>query len=302
MLWSWAVPKGIPLLNKPNHLAVRTEDHPLEYLTFHGEIPQGQYGAGSMTIWDSGTYEAEKLRDNEVIVTLHGKRVDGKYALFQTKGNQWMIHRMSPPADPSREPVPHDLRPMLATAAETLPPDQDELGVRDEVGRHAGDHRDRGGPAHAHLPARQRRHVALSGAARRLETRSAQTDMVLDGEIVALDDDGRPSFEQLQPRMQAGSASVARRLAAERPDGLHDLRPALARRPLHVRAAVHATGAKLLEKLALVGPDLADATHDDRRRRRRATPPRASSGWRVSSPSGSTAPTNRAVARTRGAR
>ena len=59
-----------------------------------------------MTIWDSGTYEAEKLRDDEVIVTLHGERVDGKYVLFQTKGNQWMIHRMSPPADPTREPVP----------------------------------------------------------------------------------------------------------------------------------------------------------------------------------------------------
>ena len=100
VLWSWALPKGVPLLNRPNHLAVRTEDHPLEYLTFHGDIPAGQYGAGSMTIWDSGTYEAEKLRDDEVIVTLHGERVDGKYALFQTKGNQWMIHRMSPPADP----------------------------------------------------------------------------------------------------------------------------------------------------------------------------------------------------------
>ena len=68
MLWSWAVPKGIPMRQKPNHLAVRTEDHPLEYLTFHGEIPRGQYGAGTMTVWDAGTYEAEKLRDDEVIV------------------------------------------------------------------------------------------------------------------------------------------------------------------------------------------------------------------------------------------
>ena len=103
VLWSWAVPKGIPMLNQPNHLAVRTEDHPMEYLTFRGDIPKGQYGAGTMSVWDSGTYEAEKLRDDEVIVTLHGKKVDGKYALFRTRGNQWMIHRMSPPGRPDAQ-------------------------------------------------------------------------------------------------------------------------------------------------------------------------------------------------------
>ena len=80
------MPKGIPLRQKPNHLAVRTEDHPLEYLEFRGQIADGQYGAGTMTVWDHGTYEAEKLRDDEVIVTLHGERVDGKYALFRTRG------------------------------------------------------------------------------------------------------------------------------------------------------------------------------------------------------------------------
>jgi bifunctional non-homologous end joining protein LigD len=216
VLWSWAVPKGVPLLNKPNHLAVRTEDHPLEYLTFHGEIPQGQYGAGSMTIWDSGTFEAEKMRDNEVIVTLHGQQVDGKYALFQTKGNQWMIHRMSPPADPSREPVPHDLQPMLATASDALPLDQENWafemkwdGMRVIIVVEAGQltlTSRLGNDATSRFP-----------ELRALGDALADTDMVLDGEIVALDDNGRPSFEQLQPRMQAGSASVSRRLGAERP-------------------------------------------------------------------------------------
>ncbi len=216
VLWSWAVPKGIPLLNKPNHLAVRTEDHPLQYLTFHGEIPKGQYGAGSMTIWDSGTYEPEKLRDNEVIVTLHGERVDGKYALFQTKGSQWMIHRMSPPADPTREPVPRDLRPMLATPAQALPRDQRNWafemkwdGMRVLLLVEAGQ-----------LTLTSR--LGNDATSRFPELRAlgdvlAQTDVVLDGEIVALDANGRPSFEQLQPRMQVGSASVARRLAAEHP-------------------------------------------------------------------------------------
>ena len=252
VLWSWAVPKGVPMLNKPNHLAVRTEDHPLEYLTFHGEIPQGQYGAGSMTIWDSGTYEAEKMRDNEVIVTLHGERVDGKYALFQTKGDQWMMHRMSPPADPSREPVPHDLKPMLATASDALPLDQANWafemkwdGMRVIIVIEAGQitlTSRLGNDATSRFP-----------ELRALGDALAQTDMVLDGEIVALDDNGRPSFEQLQPRMQAGSASVSRRLAADRPTVcmIFDLLwldgHSTCELPYRDRRA-------LLEKLALSGP------------------------------------------------
>jgi bifunctional non-homologous end joining protein LigD len=215
VLWSWAVPKGVPPLNRPNHLAVRTEDHPIEYLTFHGEIPKGQYGAGSMTIWDSGTYEAEKLRDDEVIVTLHGERVDGKYVLFHTLGDQWMIHRMSPPADPSREPIPRDLQPMLATSAETLPSDDENWafemkwdGMRVVLVVEAGQltlTSRLGNDATSRFP-----------ELRALGDALARTDVVLDGEIVALADDGRPSFERLQPRMQAGSAAVSRRLASER--------------------------------------------------------------------------------------
>src|SRR5256885_13555170 len=89
VLVSWSVPKGIPEDPKVNHLAVHTEDHPLSYADFAGEIPAGNYGAGSVTIWDHGTYETHKFRDREVIVTLHGERVRGKYALFQTDGRNW---------------------------------------------------------------------------------------------------------------------------------------------------------------------------------------------------------------------
>ena len=114
VLVSWALPRGIPSHPKENRLAVRTEDHPLEYLTFHGEIPKGSYGAGTMEVWDSGVYECEKWRDDEVIVTLHGTRVSGRYVLFRTRGKDWMIHRMDPPADPSAEPMPDPPQPMLA--------------------------------------------------------------------------------------------------------------------------------------------------------------------------------------------
>ena len=93
-LASWALPRGIPEHPDENRLAVRTEDHPLQYLEFHGEIPQGEYGAGTMSVWDRGTYEAEKFRDDEVIAVFHGERLKGRYALFRTRGQDWLMHRM----------------------------------------------------------------------------------------------------------------------------------------------------------------------------------------------------------------
>ncbi|MEC3955203.1 ATP-dependent DNA ligase [Nocardia sp. CDC153] len=129
VLVSWAVPKGPPTDTGENRLAVHTEDHPMEYLTFHGSIPKGEYGGGEMTIWDTGTYETEKWRDDEVIVWLRGERLDGRYALIQTNGNQWLMHLMKDQTRPGSEgnggervsakraptPLPHGLTPMLAT-------------------------------------------------------------------------------------------------------------------------------------------------------------------------------------------
>ncbi|WP_230465816.1 DNA polymerase ligase N-terminal domain-containing protein [[Actinomadura] parvosata] len=111
VLVSWAVPKGLPADPDTNHLAVHTEDHPMEYLTFHGEIPKGEYGGGTMTVWDTGTYETEKWSDREVKVVLRGERASGRFVLFRTRGKNWMIHRMGAPV---RDPFP-PLTPMLPT-------------------------------------------------------------------------------------------------------------------------------------------------------------------------------------------
>ncbi|TLM75548.1 ATP-dependent DNA ligase [Pseudarthrobacter sp. NamB4] len=107
VLVSWALPKGVPETGGKNHLAVQTEDHPMDYLTFHGTIPKGEYGAGEMTIWDTGTYELHKwINGREVIVTLNGSEGGGlggskKVALIHTgRGQgkdaegQWLIHLM----------------------------------------------------------------------------------------------------------------------------------------------------------------------------------------------------------------
>jgi len=117
-LVSFAVPNGLPEEPKDNRLAVHTEDHPLEYLDFEGDIPKGSYGAGSMRVWDRGTYEELKWQPRKIEVALHGERVEGRYALFPIdKGEDpknWMIHRMDPPADATREPMPDKIVPMMA--------------------------------------------------------------------------------------------------------------------------------------------------------------------------------------------
>ncbi len=216
VLASWALPKGVPQDPKENRLAVHTEDHPLEYLEFEGEIPKGEYGAGTIAIWDRGTYEAEKLRDDEVILTFAGERVKGKYALFQTKGDNWMIHRMDPPADPDHEAMPRHLKPMLATLSTRLPPDEEAWayeikwdGVRAIAYSEAGRLR---------LESRNLREITshypeLRGLGAELGAREA----VFDGEVVAFDDDGRPSFELLQSRMNLASEAAVRRRMADCP-------------------------------------------------------------------------------------
>ena len=218
VLASWAVPNGIPEEPEHNRKAVRTEDHPLEYLEFHGEIPAGNYGAGTMTIWDSGTYECHKWRHDEVMISFSGERVQGRYVLFRAGADEkdWMIHRMDPPADPDREPLPERLSPMLARAGD-LPPAGDDRwayeikwdGIRaicfSEPGRMRLESRN--------LNDITARYPELSRLHRDLGARTA----VLDGEIVAFDDDGRPSFNVLQRRMHVTSDSAVRRLAKDHP-------------------------------------------------------------------------------------
>ncbi|MBV9487622.1 MAG: non-homologous end-joining DNA ligase [Frankiaceae bacterium] len=253
VLASWAVPKNLPVDPKTNHLAVHTEDHPLEYLDFEGTIPKGEYGGGTMSVWDRGTYECEKWSDREVMFVLSGGKVSGRYVLFKTgkRDRDWMVHRMDPAPD-DYEPMPADISPMLATATETLPRDDKKWayefkwdGVRAIV------YIDGGRPR-----AMSRNHRDITPSYPELRDLAASVgsrQLILDGELVAMDADGRPSFGALQPRMHVTERNAVRRLAAATPvtylvfDVLYVDGHSLVQLPYHERRHV-------LESLALNGP------------------------------------------------
>jgi bifunctional non-homologous end joining protein LigD len=207
VLVSWAVPKNLPDTPSVNHLAVHTEDHPMEYLTFAGQIPKGEYGGGKVIVWDTGTYETEKFNDNppdapakggEVIVTLHGQKIDGRYALIQTDGKNWLAHRMK---EQSR-PQAGDLAPMLATegSVDKLKSTQWAFegkwdGYRVLVDANRGK-----------LNLRSRRGRDVTDEYPQFEALAADLadhHVILDGEAVALDESGVPSFGEMQNRARS---------------------------------------------------------------------------------------------------
>ena len=213
VLVSWALPKGLPESPDQNHLAVHTEDHPLEYASFEGEIPRGEYGGGQMTIWDKGHYDVEKWTDTEVKFILHGSKATGGFVLFQTKDRNWMIHRHGPST--RTDPMPTTLKPMLATAG-VLPVDSTPWafeikwdGVRAILFVEGG-----------RVRAQSRNDLDVTSAFPELADIGkflGMTTCVLDGEIVALGEDGRPSFARLQHRMHVSNQREAHRRAASDP-------------------------------------------------------------------------------------
>jgi bifunctional non-homologous end joining protein LigD len=207
VLVSWAVPKNLPDTPAVNHLAVHTEDHPLEYLTFHGTIPKGEYGAGEMIVWDTGTYETEKFNDHppdgparggEVIVTLHGEKIDGRYALIQTDGKNWLAHRMKE----QHQFRFQDLRPMLTTEGSV---DKYKAGQWAFEGKWDG-YRVLVDADHGKLCVLSRRGRDVTNEYRQFEALAADLadhHVVLDGEAVALDESGVPSFSEMQNRARS---------------------------------------------------------------------------------------------------
>ncbi len=212
---SWAVPNGIPRDPAENRKAVHTEDHPLEYMSFAGEIPKGEYGAGTVEIWDSGTYELEKWRDGEIIFRFEGKRLHGRYVLFRAGGpKDWMIHRMDP-AEGDPDPFPEPFRPMLANAG-ALP--RSTRGWAAELAWGGVRALARCRPGRLDLHDAELADIGPRWPeVHRLTRQVGARDLVLDGELVVFDAAGRPDRERLARRDKPGSDSALRRRARENP-------------------------------------------------------------------------------------
>jgi bifunctional non-homologous end joining protein LigD len=213
VLVSFAVPRGLPRDRNRNNLAKHTEDHPLEYLDFAGEIPAGEYGGGRMIIHDHGTYETDKWRDDEISVTFHGDRTSGRYVFFQTGGSDWMVRRMDP-AEPGWEPMPQAVEPMLATAAAGLPPQDQDWGYEmGWAGRRTLAYVSGG---RVRLVSEDADVTSWYPEIRPLGDALAPIEAVLDGEIVAFDGT-RVSADLLARRTEPRDSAAARRAAERTP-------------------------------------------------------------------------------------
>ncbi|MGH2730422.1 MAG: DNA polymerase ligase N-terminal domain-containing protein, partial [Actinomycetota bacterium] len=198
VLVSWAVPKNLPTKKGKPHLAVHVEDHPFEYGSFTGTIPAGEYGAGEVRIFDSGTYEVLEQAPGKLSIRLEGRRMRGVWHLNRTKGgkgNEWLAIFSKDERGPRDELV--ELKPMGATLVEE-PFDDDKWifevkwdGVR-ALAVCAEE---------TLLMSRSQRDItATYPELAELHQRLVALEAVVDGEIVAMSQ-GRPSFERLQSRI-----------------------------------------------------------------------------------------------------
>ncbi|MBX3461783.1 MAG: non-homologous end-joining DNA ligase [Planctomycetes bacterium] len=278
VLCSWAVPRGFSYDPGEKRLAVRTEDHPLAYEHFHGRIPKGQYGAGTMAIWDRGEYTLAKVVDwdeamarGELKLLLRGRRLRGEWHLVRTQQgpNTWLLFKSKDVwAGPARDsalgvdldaaaaaPLPDELAPMRHTAARAPFRDPDWLFEMEFAGRRCFALRD---GATATL-----RGVAMTPAAVRDGLLALRCERaLLDGVLVALDAAGRPCRAALDAALAGAAAAPVAYYAF---DLLHweefDLRalPLLDRKAA-LRATVADTPAVLyVDHVIGNGPALLDA-------------------------------------------
>ncbi len=203
VLASWAVPKGLPTSPGARRLAVHTEDHPLKYIDFEGQIPKGQYGAGTMDVYDTGPYEVvEERKDGGLTIRLHGEVLQGVWTLVPARmdgdrKNWLLIRRRDDEAPITRAAPGKKYEPMLAALAEKPPP---AAGWICEVKLDGFRALARLGDGEVELWSRRGNDLTtrFKPVADDLGRGLRSPNAVVDGEVVAVGPDGKPSFSLLQ--------------------------------------------------------------------------------------------------------
>jgi len=212
VLKSWAVPKGLPPRPGIMRLAVNVEDHPLEYVNFEGAIPKGEYGGGMMWKFALGRYEITKQKKDGFYFRLQSRELTAEYRTHRTKENQWLLERVD---NPQTDWLHDSIEPMLAKPADKLPTSDDYLyevkwdGLRALISLDEGQVTIRGRNGMDYT--KQFPELLIADQSFRA------TSALFDGEIVCLEADGRPNFQNVIHRMQQKTEGAVERAKAKHP-------------------------------------------------------------------------------------
>jgi bifunctional non-homologous end joining protein LigD len=212
VLKSWAVPRGLPPNPGVKRLAVQTEDHPMEYLTFDGKIPKGQYGAGEMWIYALGKYQITKDKKDGFYFKLNSKEVTGEYRIHKMKEKEWLLERVD---DPQIDYLHNFIEPMLSESADKPPAGNDYIyevkwdGIRAMISVEAGQVR---------IYNRNQRDITaqfpeLQGGEKAFRANCG----LFDAEIVSLDKTGKPEFKKVINRLMASGETNIAKLSKSNP-------------------------------------------------------------------------------------
>jgi bifunctional non-homologous end joining protein LigD len=208
VLKSWAVPKGLPPHPGVKRLAVQTEDHPMEYLTFDGRIPKGQYGAGEMWVYATGKYQRLKEKKDGFYFRLNSKEITGEFRIHNTKQKEWLLERVDEPQVNYLNDV---IEPMLSGTADKVPKDDRYIyelkwdGIRALIALEDGKIRIR---TRNHNDVTKQFPELLDG-----EKSFRATNALFDAEIVCLDKEGKPVFKNVINRLMSTGETNIQKLA-----------------------------------------------------------------------------------------
>ena len=212
VLKSWAVPRGLPPYPGVKRSAVQTEDHPMKYLTFNGEIPKGQYGGGMMWIYAQGKYQITKEKKDGFYFRLSSKEVNGEYRIHKIKEKEWLMERVD---EPQFDFIHHKVEPMLCDSTTEVPAGNDYSfevkwdGIRALVALEEGNIR---------IVSRNLNDITKQFPELLHGDKSFRTTCALfDAEIVSLDEVGKPQFKKVLSRLMAKNESAIEKLSKSNP-------------------------------------------------------------------------------------